>query len=392
MNDNQLLRELFTLPPIQASASTAIAVPEMPPQQTVTGDSEVDAVLWLQSVIKTGNQALIDKALEASEHIKTPMKELESRYAKHVGQANPGNPFAALIATMDFGDFKKIGQQSIAQAKLKHEALSRFGDEEALFSNTPAEDACVCALHNVTPNERHGFSSYNDAEVAEAFAESLKLVPGTISDCMYVMEYHNKLYRLRNATVTHTGDPLPQAYAHEQYCFAMLAQIAPRDATEAMQALEYLQAEERNQSNEAPAIYRNLVASGWDARAMVLPRAIIDAIDKLIACAKSDGMLEAVEISPNRTGPAHKALLALLQNQQQNIPEIIPAPQSSWNWIRDIQPPMGVPVLCLDDVSRPEYICVATRDCDWAGDDDEPACFWWMHIPPVESQDVRTRP
>ena len=82
LQDNQQLRALLSLPPIQTNASTALAVPEMPPREVVTGDQEIDAVLWLQKVVATGNRGLIDKALEAAKQIKTPMKDLGERYAK----------------------------------------------------------------------------------------------------------------------------------------------------------------------------------------------------------------------------------------------------------------------------------------------------------------------
>ena len=57
--DNEQHRALFTLPPVMASRETLPSVPELPPQERVTGDKEVDAVLWLRSIINTGQRALI---------------------------------------------------------------------------------------------------------------------------------------------------------------------------------------------------------------------------------------------------------------------------------------------------------------------------------------------
>ena len=54
LQDNQQLRALLSLPPIQTNASTALSVPEMPPREVVTRDQEIDAVLWLQKVVATG--------------------------------------------------------------------------------------------------------------------------------------------------------------------------------------------------------------------------------------------------------------------------------------------------------------------------------------------------
>ncbi|RPO09519.1 hypothetical protein [Pseudomonas aeruginosa] len=64
--DNAKHRELFSLPPIRESEETLPSVPELPPQENVTGDREVDAVLWLRKVISTGEASLISTALEAA--------------------------------------------------------------------------------------------------------------------------------------------------------------------------------------------------------------------------------------------------------------------------------------------------------------------------------------
>ena len=64
--DNPEHRALFSLPPIQDSSSTELAVPSLPPQEAVTGDHELDAVLWLRAVIQTGQMALIEKAMPAA--------------------------------------------------------------------------------------------------------------------------------------------------------------------------------------------------------------------------------------------------------------------------------------------------------------------------------------
>lgn len=104
MQDNQAFRALFTLPPIQPSNSTALAVPEMPMPKVVTGDREVDAVLWLQECVRTGHPALIDKALEAAKKITTPMEDLSLRYSQHLMRQNRSSMMAALCS-MGFGEF-----------------------------------------------------------------------------------------------------------------------------------------------------------------------------------------------------------------------------------------------------------------------------------------------
>lgn len=55
--DNPRQRAMFTLPPLQSSGETLPAVQELPPQQVVTGDREIDSMLWLRQVIGTGHPA-----------------------------------------------------------------------------------------------------------------------------------------------------------------------------------------------------------------------------------------------------------------------------------------------------------------------------------------------
>ncbi|WPP46619.1 hypothetical protein [Pseudomonas sp. AN-1] len=93
--DNAQHRALFTLPPVREAAETLPAeAPELPPQEVVTGDRELDAVLWLRGVITTGNAAMIAKALEAAKRIKTPADTLEKRYAQYLATttAHPCKP------------------------------------------------------------------------------------------------------------------------------------------------------------------------------------------------------------------------------------------------------------------------------------------------------------
>ena len=73
---------MFTLPPIGSSGERLPAVQDLPPQQVVTGDREIDALLWLRQVIETGEPTRIEQAREAAGRITTPSDELEKRYGK----------------------------------------------------------------------------------------------------------------------------------------------------------------------------------------------------------------------------------------------------------------------------------------------------------------------
>ena len=76
--DNPKHRAMFTLPEEQKATSTQPATLDLPPQQVVTGDKEVDALLWLRAVISTGQAGLIERAMEAAKRIETPLKSWRS--------------------------------------------------------------------------------------------------------------------------------------------------------------------------------------------------------------------------------------------------------------------------------------------------------------------------
>lgn len=254
--DNEKHRALFSLPPIRESKQTMPAVPKLPPQRTVTGDKEVDAVLWLREVISTGQAALIDKATEGAKKIKTPLNELEERYTKHLASANPGNPFAT-FASINFGDLEGHAKKSIKKAASQHEAHSRFGD--ALFEDTEAERFCIVALADVKPDK---FGTISDDIAAERFQAHPELLPHTLSDCLYELAYWSDLHRLRYSVAGAGSDGPGEAYERRCFVFRCLAEIRPRSKHEALAVLQWMLADRQNNAgndDENDAILLNLI-------------------------------------------------------------------------------------------------------------------------------------
>ncbi len=179
--DNQALRALFSLPPIQQSSGTQLVVPELPPQEVVTGDKEVDAVLWLRSVIRTGQPSLIEKAMLAAKRIKTPLKELGSRYMKHLVSKNPNN-WTVAFQTIGFEDLEELANKSVVKLTRQHEAISRFGSIDNLFANTPAEEFCINTLRGL--KVKKGGYRLDDEQVDKRFQACPDLMPQTLSDCL----------------------------------------------------------------------------------------------------------------------------------------------------------------------------------------------------------------
>lgn len=270
MRDNKALRALFWLPPVSESASTAIVVPFMPPQRVVTGDNEVDAALWLQEVAATGSQALIDKALEAARLIPTPMSVIEERYRRFMMANHPQDALRIALSTFGFGDIQAIGRRALEKAQRQHDALSRFGSEAALMDSTPAEEECMAALRGMRATKARHYR-YDLAKACKRFAASPRLAPATVADCLHVRAYWHGLYVLRNAFPS-SGDPGPEADAHDEYAFALLATIAPRSKAEALAVLDHMRAADRMDHDDSDAILRNLIGAPWAATAAAAAR------------------------------------------------------------------------------------------------------------------------
>jgi hypothetical protein len=254
MTDNLTHRALFALPPMRISEATALAVPQLPPQQPVTGDKEVDAVIWLRSVIGTGQPALIAKAKDAVARIKTPLKELEKRYSAFLARTNGGHMFATFGA-IGFADLDGWEKKSIELAARRQEAHARFGD--TLFANTAAENFCEEMLVGV--KEGRDEWELNKAEVDARFDAMIGQRPSTLSDCLAELKYWTDLYWLRIAIDRDCAEPTTQAQARKDYAFRCLGHILPRSTEEAHQVLQYLIDDNAMGWEESHGILRNLM-------------------------------------------------------------------------------------------------------------------------------------
>lgn len=252
--DNEQHRAMFTLPPISASTETLPSVPELPPQEVVTGDKEVDAVLWLRSIISTGQAALIDRAMEGAKKIKTPLDELEKRYRDYLMVTNPGHLFAAM-SSFGFADLESLARRSIEQHQLRLEGAARFGD--ALLADTEAESFCIDALRGLEATGHLG--DFDKGQLAARFNVQPELLPHTLTDCLYELGYWDQLYRLRNAVDRDASDGPAEATARDWFVFGLLAQIRPRDKAEALAVFRYLIASQRDDMAESEAILCNLI-------------------------------------------------------------------------------------------------------------------------------------
>ena len=252
--DNDQHRALFTLPPIKVSSETLPSAPELPPQEVVTGDKEVDAVLWLRLIINTGQAALIERAMEAAKRIKAPHDLLEKRYRDYLIATNPGNVFAA-ISSFGFADLESLSIKAIEQHRQRLEGVARFGGD--LMDDTDAEAFCIEALRGLEIPKVDVF--FDKKEVAARFNAHPELLPQTLTDCLWELDYWRQLYRLRNAVDRDASDGPAEATERDWFVFGLLAEIRPRDKAEALAVFRYLIASQRDDMTESEAILCNLI-------------------------------------------------------------------------------------------------------------------------------------
>ena len=256
--DNAVLRSVCTLPEPQLSSSNVLVMSnDLPPQSVVTGDSEIDAVLWLREVIKTGNPDLIAKAMQAAERIKTPLSELGKRYTQHLMAKNPGN-FSMAFKSFGFDDLNGLAKKVIDNANKQQEAKLRFGD--SLFNETLAECFCIEALLNVG-TKRDKWGCIPSELIDLSFNAMPKMLPHTLGDCVYELIYWDKIYWLRRAVNSDYMDDLREVSARKDFLRRQLACIRPRSKAESLEVFHYLTKNSDGfDRNESDSIFLNLIA------------------------------------------------------------------------------------------------------------------------------------
>lgn len=256
--DNPKLREFFRLPDPVASHCTALQPPVAPPQPVaVTGDDDLDAVLWLRQVVQTGDAGLIDKAMQAAKRIQTPEKELEKRYGDYLMRASNGNVMQAVFGSIGFANIKGLASTTLDKQARQREALARFGSVDGVFAILPQEQFCMDALALV-PKQK-GIWPFDTALTNAAFATQADMAPHTLSDCLYELEFWGGLYHLRDGWGTGCGDGSAEVNAREDYLFHCMGQIRPKTRQEAKAVLRYLADHERMDRTGVDAILDNLI-------------------------------------------------------------------------------------------------------------------------------------
>ncbi len=257
--DNTKLREFFRLPEPTASNCTALQPPVAPPRpEAVTGDNDMDAMLWLRQVVQTGDAAMIAKAMQAAERIKTKTDELEKRYGDWLMRQSGGNTMTAVFGSIGFANLKGLAERTLDKQQRRAEAIARFGSMEDVFATLAQEQFCVDVLALV-PQDTKGWHDFDQEQVNAAFAQQLDLVPHTLADCLHELEFWDAVYRLRNGW-DNAGDDLPEVNARRRYIEGhCMATIRPKSRQEAKTVLRYMAEHEMFDRTETGTVLENLI-------------------------------------------------------------------------------------------------------------------------------------
>ncbi|MCK7581738.1 MAG: hypothetical protein MZV65_43040 [Chromatiales bacterium] len=225
------------------SNSTALAVPQLPEARTVTGDREVDALLWLRDICKHAREvSVLDRALEAASRITTPMEELERRYTDWIKRQPGAHPLA--VALSRIGEIKGHVAKARQRLLTHAEGLAIFGSYETAMSDTAPER--MLADTAALPEDFDGWSRLGMDALAEVFARSVN--PATLAECASELRYWDWLYQIRARMIEtehpdrFIGDEEPVVTARREYVEGLLTVLAPVDRQEAIHLADALKA------------------------------------------------------------------------------------------------------------------------------------------------------
>ena len=253
--DNAAARTFFSLPQLALACTTAVTTPApLPVLRNVTGDVDIDAVLWLREAVQTGDAALIATAIEAAKRVKTPAKELEKRYGDYLMRASGGNTMQAVFGSIDFANLEGLADGVLDKQERRREAVARFGSEAGVFADTAPELFCIQALAKLKPKGM--FRSYPLQPTCAAFEAYPDKRPHTLSDCLNELAFWDSLYHLRSAWPDYYDD-LPQVSARRDYLRHCLSVLRCKGKDEAKAVLRYLV--DNDMRDDADPILENLI-------------------------------------------------------------------------------------------------------------------------------------
>lgn len=266
--DNMVARAFFQLPKPTASAGTNVGLPPaMPAQEVVTGDREVDAMLWLNAMVDTEHPPYIEQALHAHDALmaKVDAKDMERRYTQHLVQAGR-NEIEIMFSSLGVAGLKNRASSAYASRRIKMEAaeLGFVGEVETVPGNwaiyalreIQVENQAIWAA--VQPDKdgtktlagkaTFGGHTKEEADRLDSIFRSdehAHLVPSTLSDCLHELCFWNELYTIVSEVERgqYGGELRQEQDWRRSWVESLLPVIKPVSKSEALMVHEWIQDE-----------------------------------------------------------------------------------------------------------------------------------------------------
>lgn len=235
--------ELFTIPVGQPSKAL-VAVP-LPVAGRVTGDTELDVVLWLGAVCaSTTDHAVLDRVAEAAAKLKSTPKELENRYCQYLLRQPGANTLSVAFASIGIGDVAYKAKSAHKRIEEYRLALSVFPSFWAAMEPTPAEQMVLTTIR--LPEARDRFGRLEKEALSEAFTYSVN--PASLTEVVLEIQYWDWLYQMRRSLLntekatSYTPDWSQEVCDRQEFVKSLLYKLPPRDLSEALLVADALKA------------------------------------------------------------------------------------------------------------------------------------------------------
>uniref|UniRef100_UPI001B3008A7 hypothetical protein n=1 Tax=Vibrio crassostreae TaxID=246167 RepID=UPI001B3008A7 len=218
-----------------------VRITELPPQQRVTGDKEVDAYLWLRQIVsEVPHPMVFNLAEEAVKKLTRPLKELVDAYSSWAIQQDGASAIGVAFGTFHMDNFAGTLEGHRKKLEQFNAAKGHFGTIEAAFELTEPEAILV----------DRWVLDYGDRQESPLLRESeyyhmLDVLPKptSITEVLNELEYWDELYSLRYALEECEQHCLVEIRIHWLEC--QLPVMPPASKEEAVRLAEYISTDDR---------------------------------------------------------------------------------------------------------------------------------------------------
>lgn len=249
--DNPKHSALFKLPePIPQRFSNEVAAQVKPPLPRDTGNQDLNSLLYIREIIKTGSLDLIEKAREAFALIENP-KRLENIYSDWLIK-NDDSMFST-FASWNCSDIERLIKSTLETKSYALEAAKLFDQSTNPFLETQAD---VVARQILKPLKPESMGLYKDEAAAKLFKQYTEIIPHNLTQCLSELEFWDHLYKIRSSVGF--GDSPPESFSRECFVRELLTEIRPRDKEEALMVANYAETLEGFDDSYPWRLMRNL--------------------------------------------------------------------------------------------------------------------------------------